>query len=88
MEEIFDSNLFISTDYVPYLFQHGDVKEEILHGSISSTDYDLTGQIVWPSSEALSQFIVDNHTMFLGKTILELGAGAGLAGIVAANYAK
>lgn len=59
-----------------------------MHGSIACTDYDLTGQVIWPSSEALSKFIIDNKEKFQGRTVLELGAGAGLAGIVAANFAK
>jgi len=33
-----------------------------------------------------SRYIVDNKELFAGKNIVELGAGAGLSGLVAAHY--
>jgi predicted nicotinamide N-methyase len=38
---------------------------------------------LWPSSIALSEYIIENHTLFRGKKILELGCGLGLVGITA-----
>lgn len=32
--------------------------------------------------------MVDNREMFEGKVVLEVGAGAGLSGIVCSRYAK
>ena len=40
--------------------------------------------ITWPAAPILSQFIVDNKSLFTGKRVLELGSGTGLCGIVAA----
>jgi len=35
---------------------------------------------------SLFRYIVDNKELFAGKNIVELGAGAGLSGLVAAHY--
>lgn len=48
------------------------------------TDHDLTGQIVWPAAKVLSWYIATNNDVFKNKVVLELGAGTGLAGFVAA----
>lgn len=58
----------------------------LLCSNMSSTDHDLTGQIVWPASIALSWFIAMNReTLFRDKRVLELGAGCGLAGFLASQ---
>ena len=48
----------------------------------NQTDHDLTGQIVWPASLLLSWFIHSKigRDSFENETVLELGAGCGLAG--------
>jgi predicted nicotinamide N-methyase len=38
---------------------------------------------IWPAAIGLAVFILRNQTFFNGKRVLELGAGAGLAGIAA-----
>ena len=40
---------------------------------------------IWASSIGLSEFIVENKNLVKGKTILEIGCGIGLPGIVAAR---
>ena len=42
-------------------------------------------QIVWPVSVFLSWYIASNPLLFRGKTVIELGAGCGLASLVAAR---
>jgi hypothetical protein len=82
-------NFFVNEDYVEKKWSFQNVKDlSILCSSMSSTDYDLTGQIVWPASVILSWFIDHNFGLFQGKKIIELGAGCGLAGILAARFAK
>ena len=45
------------------------------------------GVALWPSSIALAQDLASRGTeAFAGKTVLELGAGTGLPGIVAASF--
>jgi predicted nicotinamide N-methyase len=53
----------------------------------SSTDFDLTGQIVWGAAKTLAALIVARNEEFRLKNVLELGAGAGLSGLVASQYA-
>ena len=56
----------------------------------ASTDYDLTGQILWPVSVLLSHYITSNRGQDLlkGRHVVELGAGCGLPGLVAAHFAN
>jgi methyltransferase-like protein 23 len=43
---------------------------------------------IWHSAKALSLFIVEHPGLLKDKTVLELAAGLGLPGLVAANYAQ
>ena len=88
MESIFDPDLFISRDYQTLTFTYKDISQSLYSLKSSSTDFDLTGQIIWPAAEYLSQYIIDNSSIFQDKDILELGSGAGLSGLVASIYAK
>jgi len=78
----------VSQDYKEYTFKYKDHIETIKHSDSATTDYDLTGQIIWPASEALAMYIIDHPDEFADKTVLELGAGAGLTGIVCSKYSK
>jgi len=49
---------------------------------LPSSDYGL---FVWPSAILLAEFLSYHRTYFRGKRVVELGAGVGLAGIVAAK---
>ena len=40
---------------------------------------------LWPSAIALSEYLVENHEIFTGKKIIELGCGLGLVGITATS---
>ena len=65
-----------------------EIEQKLLCSNQSSTDYDLTGQIVWPASNMLCYFIVKYYQMFQDTNVIELGAGAGLAGFFCTNFAK
>lgn len=43
------------------------------------------GFVMWPSAVVLSRWLVSNPIELQGKTVLELGAGCGLTGLVAAK---
>jgi len=56
--------------------------------SISVDEFNIDERLpywaeIWPSSIALSEYILDNKNEFLGKSIIELGCGLGLTGIAA-----
>ncbi len=61
--------------------------QPLLASTASSTDHDLTGQIVWPVSIFLAWFVARHGWRFDGQQVLELGAGAGLPGLVASRFA-
>ncbi|KAH3764320.1 protein N-lysine methyltransferase METTL21A [Pelomyxa schiedti] len=86
--EWFDPGLFLNEDYSTLSFEFGGVAVNLLALKSASTDHDLTGQVVWPSAQVLSQFIVENRDLFRNKEVLELGAGVGLCGLVVANFAS
>lgn len=47
-----------------------------------------TGCQLWPASRALGHFLHRESSLIAGKSVIELGAGCGFAGIVAAKYAS
>jgi hypothetical protein len=51
-------------------------------------DTYLLGQMVWPNAQILCHFIVKHQHLFKDKSVLEVGAGPGLSGIVASVYCK
>jgi hypothetical protein len=72
---------------------------EILSSPAACTDFDLTGQIMWPVSNLLGHYLASKagrHQLLLGASdgknipprIVELGAGCGLPGLVTANFAE
>jgi predicted nicotinamide N-methyase len=45
------------------------------------------GFVMWPSAVVLASWILDHEDLIVGKNILEIGAGCGLTGLVAARIA-
>jgi predicted nicotinamide N-methyase len=52
----------------------------------SSTDFDLTGQLIWPGAELLNNYLVQNFHILQGLSVIELGSGVGLTGLLCAHY--
>ena len=46
------------------------------------------GYLMWPSAIVLSRWLLSNTHLLIDKTILEIGAGCGLVGILAATVVK
>lgn len=82
------SDIFTPRDYQLTPFEYKDVSLHFYSLHSASTDFDLTGQIVWPSAVELAKFIIDHRELLAGKRAIELGAGAGLCGFVAAKFCK
>ena len=84
------SDFFVSRDYATasLRFGAGDECEQRFDClQAASTDFDLTGQILWPAARLLSHFIVARlRERLAGEDVLELGAGCGLAGLVASKF--
>ena len=88
MEENMFGNFFAQRDFTLQTFTYSDLEQPYKASCTAATDYDLTGQVLWPASQILSKFIIDNSMIFKGKSVLEVGAGAGLCSLVASHYAK
>lgn len=79
-------DFFICRDYEPKSYALSGGRTQVLDAlAAAATDFDLTGQIVWLVSHLTSYYLsVDSVREELrGKPALELGCGAGLAGLVA-----
>lgn len=61
-----------------------------IFGKEMQASEDVTGLALWPASIILAYWIADERLrpLFRGRRVLELGAGCGLPGIVAAAYAR
>eukprot|EP00903_Cladosiphon_okamuranus_P012156 g11403.t1 len=53
-----------------------------------ATTLGLVGQQVWSAAFLLSDFVLTHEDIFAGKQVLELGAGPGVVGLIAARVAK
>jgi len=92
-EDFFSPELFLNESYVHASFSFGDVQLKVKLSNAASTDFDLTGQVVWPAAEVLCKYV--QHIActgiegdFQNKISLELGAGVGLCGLLLSNYCK
>lgn len=82
-------HFFVCEEYVEKTWNFQTVPQQtILCSKMSTTDHDLTGQIVWPASVILAWFIDKNYEIFQNKSVLELGAGCGLGGLLASHFAS
>lgn len=89
------SLLFVQRDYKLHHFSFPDVASpgcaftvavDLLESA--ATDYDLTGQVMWPGARGLGRYVAEHPDVVAGRSVLELGAGVGLAGLCAARYAQ
>ena len=77
--------LLTDTNYVMINFTHGEFTQGVYALNTASTDFDLTGQVIWQAANIMGAWLVEEHLPhFENATILELGAGPGLAGVIAA----
>jgi predicted nicotinamide N-methyase len=59
--------------------------KELHHAEQEEEKPDLLGLDIWPAAIELCNYLSDNPTLVAGKTVLELGAGVGLPGLLAAK---
>ncbi|KAH6814810.1 putative methyltransferase family protein [Perilla frutescens var. frutescens] len=51
-----------------------------------AADFDLTGQMVWPGAELLNGYLSKNSDMLRGCSVIELGSGVGITGILCSRF--
>eukprot|EP00936_MAST-01D_sp_MAST-1D-sp1_P001817 g1817.t1 len=90
-------SLFLDEDYreMTYSFpSYGNslevVEQPCLALRAASTEYDRTGQIVWPVSVFLSWFVLSEYARpaLQGRVVVEVGSGIVLGGLCAAHRAS
>lgn len=70
-------------------FEHERLPEEIVLEQVmeqerKAGDDDATGNFVWPAAHAFAAHLCTHPELVQGQRVVELGAGTGLAGLVAA----
>ncbi|KAF6175286.1 hypothetical protein GIB67_000607 [Kingdonia uniflora] len=53
-----------------------------------AADYDLTGQLVWPGATLMNNYLSKNLDMLQGCSIIELGSGIGVTGILCSRFSS
>jgi predicted nicotinamide N-methyase len=51
-------------------------------------DIDESGQLIWPGSTVLSLYLMCRSSILHNKSVVELGAGCGVSGLLAAKFAR
>ncbi|KAG6762442.1 hypothetical protein POTOM_032942 [Populus tomentosa] len=57
-----------------------------MNGRLRGADFDLTGQLVWPGALLLNDYLAKNAEMLQGCSIIELGSGVGVTGILCSRF--
>ncbi|KAL3684394.1 hypothetical protein R1sor_002416 [Riccia sorocarpa] len=55
---------------------------------VHGADYDLTGQLVWPGAQLLAEYLLQKGNDVKGFSVIELGAGLGLTGLLCARLCE
>jgi hypothetical protein len=87
-ETYFDASFFVDESYVTKEFVLGPHTIKVMCLQASSTDFDLTGQLIWPGAELLNNYLVQNFHILQGLSVIELGSGVGLTGLLCAHYCR
>ncbi|KAF2291943.1 hypothetical protein GH714_042285 [Hevea brasiliensis] len=53
-----------------------------------TADFDLTGQLVWPGAKLLNDYLSKNVEMLQGCSVIELGSGVGVTGILCGRFCR
>ncbi|XP_038710026.1 protein N-lysine methyltransferase METTL21A [Tripterygium wilfordii] len=83
-----DASFFVNDNYQLTTFKFGSHVLELLCLHSASTDFDLTGQLVWPGAMILNDYLSKNSEMLQGFSAIELGSGVGVTGILCSKFCR
>ncbi|XP_024030456.1 protein N-lysine methyltransferase METTL21A [Morus notabilis] len=83
-----DESFFINDNYQLTKFTFGSEVIELLCLQSASTDFDLTGQLVWPGAMLLNDYLSKNADLLKGCSVIELGSGVGITGILCSRFCR
>lgn len=81
-------SFFVNRDYELATFTFGSHVLHLHCLQSASTDYDLTGQIVWPGAMLLNNYLSENSGILEGQSVIELGSGIGITGILCSRFCR
>lgn len=79
-------SFFINDNYELTTFTFGSHVLQLLCLQSASTDFDLTGQLVWPGARLLNEYLSNNAKLLQGFSVVELGSGVGVTGILCSRF--
>ncbi|KAI3993976.1 hypothetical protein MKX01_002989 [Papaver californicum] len=83
-----DPSFFMNDNYELTTFTFGSLELQLLCLQSASTDYDLTGQMVWPGCVLLNNYLSQNPHVVQGCSVIELGSGVGVTGILCSRFCR
>ncbi|KAK4791924.1 hypothetical protein SAY86_022359 [Trapa natans] len=83
-----DESFFINDNYELTKFTFGSQILELYCLQSASTDFDLTGQLVWPGAMLLNEYLSKNVGLLKGCSVIELGSGVGITGILCSRFCR
>lgn len=83
-----DESFFIDDNYQITDFTFGSHVLQIYCLQSASTDFDLTGQLVWPGAVLLNDYLTKNANMLQGCSVIELGSGVGITGVLCSRFCR
>nr|CAD1833816.1 unnamed protein product [Ananas comosus var. bracteatus] len=83
-----DSSFFVDRSYELTTFTFGSHVLQLFCLRSASTDYDLTGQLVWPGAVLLNNFLSLHAEILEGRSVIELGSGVGITGILCSRFCR
>ncbi|XWS73636.1 hypothetical protein CRYUN_Cryun02cG0145400 [Craigia yunnanensis] len=81
-----DESFFINDNYQLTTFTFGSHVLQLFCLQSASTDFDLTGQLVWPGAMLLNDYLSKNAEMLQGCSMIELGSGVGITGMLCSRF--
>ncbi|WZY82580.1 hypothetical protein YC2023_028964 [Brassica napus] len=83
-----DESFFVNDDYQLTTFTFGSNVLELYCLQSASTDFDLTGQLVWPGAMLMNGYLSDNADILQGCSVLEFGSGVGITGVLCSKFCR
>ncbi|KAJ4906200.1 putative methyltransferase family protein [Raphanus sativus] len=83
-----DESFFVNDDYQLTSFTFGSNVLELYCLQSASTDFDLTGQLVWPGAMLMNGYLSDNADILQGCSVLEFGSGVGITGVLCSKFCR
>ncbi|GAM21709.1 hypothetical protein SAMD00019534_048840, partial [Acytostelium subglobosum LB1] len=88
-DTMFNSDMFVNRDYVKKKIVVNNIDINVYLLNSAATDYDLTGQVIWPAASMLTHYIVNDVDRYSNDNkVLEVGSGVGICGMFLARLGK